>query len=233
MVVGQARRSNASDRLRSRDRTHFSSVQGLPAVSGSTNRARSVQDCRIFFSTRGRPPPGSRTRSVGRPRRSLVEFIAADANGLGMQSRDFGNLLNAAMPAPPGFASGHPTPLLFIQAAENQIEVTMVFLFGMVASLTCRTPTFVNRTFRCHHRPPSLARPENYQIQSNRGIDVGQVLRRLRVPFGSPARKPSRAPHRWRVCGSVRQLSARAFAVRCDVGSDSAASRKCSSVTWQ
>jgi len=26
------------------------------------------QDCRIFFSTGGRPPPGSRTRSVGRPR---------------------------------------------------------------------------------------------------------------------------------------------------------------------
>lgn len=26
------------------------------------------QDRRIFFSTRGRPPPGSRTRSVGRPR---------------------------------------------------------------------------------------------------------------------------------------------------------------------
>jgi hypothetical protein len=36
-----------------------------------------------------------------------------------MQSRDFGHPLNAAMPAPPGFASGHPTPLLFIQTAEN------------------------------------------------------------------------------------------------------------------
>ena len=49
MVVGQARRSNASDRLRSRDRTHFSPVQGLPAVSGSTNRARSVRIVVSFF----------------------------------------------------------------------------------------------------------------------------------------------------------------------------------------
>jgi hypothetical protein len=107
----------------------------------------------------------------------LVKFIAADANGFGMQSRNFGNLLNAAMPAPLGFASGHSTPLLFIQTSENPIEVTMVFLFRMSAGLTRRTSTFVNRTFRCHPRPPSLARPETYPIRSNRGIDVGRVLR--------------------------------------------------------
>jgi hypothetical protein len=106
----------------------------------------------------------------------LVEFIAADANGLGMQSRDFGHLLNAAMPPPPGFASSHPTPLLFVQTAKNQIEVTMVFLFRMFPGLTRRTATCVNPNFRCHPRPPSLARPENYHIQSNRGIDVGRVL---------------------------------------------------------
>ena len=68
------------------------------------------------------------------------------------------------MPTPPGFASSHPTPLLFIQTAEDQIEVTMVFFFQMFAGLTCRTSTFVNRTFPCHDRPPSLARPENYQF---------------------------------------------------------------------
>jgi hypothetical protein len=43
----------------------------------------------------------------------------------GEGSRDVGNLLNAAMPASPGFASGDPTPLLFIQTTEDQIEGAM------------------------------------------------------------------------------------------------------------
>jgi hypothetical protein len=129
----------------------------------------------LFFDAR--TPAAGKSHAIGRPADEIpLEFIAADANGFGMQSRDFGHLLNAAMPPPPGFASGHPTSLLFIQTAENQIEETMVFPCRMFASLTCRTPTFVNRTFHCHHRPPSLVRPENYQIQSNRGIDVGRVL---------------------------------------------------------
>jgi hypothetical protein len=118
----------------------------------------------LFFH--GRTPATWKSHAIRWPTKEpLVKFIAADANGLGMQPSDFGNLLNAAMPTPPGFASGHPTPLLFIQTAENQIEATMVSLFRMFASLTCRTSTFVNHTFRCHHRPPSLARPAYYQSQ--------------------------------------------------------------------
>jgi hypothetical protein len=34
----------------------------------------------------------------------------------------------------------------------------------MFAGLTCRTPTFVNRTFHRHYRPHSLAGSVNYQI---------------------------------------------------------------------
>jgi hypothetical protein len=44
----------------------------------------------------------------------LVEFIATNANGLWVQPCDFGNLLDAAMAAPLGFASGDPPSLLFV-----------------------------------------------------------------------------------------------------------------------
>jgi hypothetical protein len=93
-----------------------------------------------------------------------------------MQARNFGNLLDAAMPTSSGLASRNPTSLLFVQTAENQIEVAMVLLLRMIASLTCRTRTPPNWAFRSHHRPPSLVGPKNYHIRSNRGIDIGRVL---------------------------------------------------------
>ena len=49
MVVGHARWSSFSDNARSRERTHFSSEQGLPAVSGSTHRLRSAINVGSFF----------------------------------------------------------------------------------------------------------------------------------------------------------------------------------------
>jgi hypothetical protein len=49
MVVGHARRSSFSERLRSRDRTHFSSEHGSPAVSGSTHFNRSSISVGSFF----------------------------------------------------------------------------------------------------------------------------------------------------------------------------------------
>ena len=145
--------------MKHRDRTHLSPVHGLPMASGSTNRARSLKIAGSFFD--GRTPTTWKPHAIGRPVEEIpVEFIAIDPNGFGMQSRDFGDLLNAAVPSPLGFASRDPTPLLFIQTAEDQIEVAMILFFRFFANPTCRTPTFVNHNLRCHHRPPFLARPE-------------------------------------------------------------------------
>jgi len=106
----------------------------------------------------------------------LFQFIATDANGLGMQSCDFSNLPDAAMPSPSGFAACNPTPLLFVQATEDQIEKSMILFFRMITRLTCRASTLPNRAFLRHHSPPSLVGPECYHIISNHGIDLGQVL---------------------------------------------------------
>jgi hypothetical protein len=112
----------------------------------------------LFFHART-PAPGE-PHAVDWPADEIpVEFIATDANGFGVQAGDFGNPFNATMPTPLRFASGDPTSLLFIQAAENQIEIPMVLSFWMIASPTCRTSAFVNRTFLRHHRPPSLVGP--------------------------------------------------------------------------
>ena len=50
------------------------------------------------------------------------------------------------MPTSSGLAPRNPTSLLFVQAAENQIEVAMVLLLWMIASLTCRTRALPKRT---------------------------------------------------------------------------------------
>jgi hypothetical protein len=103
----------------------------------------------LFFD--GRTSATGETHAVGwATLEILVEFIATDANGFGMQARNFGNLLDAAMPTSSGLASGDPASFLFVQAAENQIEVPMVLFLQMIASLTCRTCALPNRAFLCH-----------------------------------------------------------------------------------
>jgi hypothetical protein len=62
-----------------------------------------------------------------------------------VQPRDFGYRLDSAVPAPPGFTPGNPASLLFVQTAEYQIEIPMVILLRLIASLTCRTRTLPNR----------------------------------------------------------------------------------------
>jgi hypothetical protein len=107
----------------------------------------------------------------------LLEFVATDTNGFGMQAGDFGDLLDAAVASLPGLPPGDPTSLLLVETAKNQIEKVMVLIRGTIASATCRTSALVNRTIRCHYRHPSLELPIKYQILSNHGIEIGQVLR--------------------------------------------------------
>jgi len=123
------------------------------------------------------PSTTRKSHAVGRATDEILfEFITTDANGFRVQPRNFGNLLDAAMPAPPGFAAGNPASLLFVQTAENQMEIAMILLLWMITSLTCCTRTVPNRKFPCHRRPPSLVGPTDYHIPSNRGIELGPVL---------------------------------------------------------
>jgi hypothetical protein len=160
----------------------YRGCQRFPVLPAAPDRSGGRD---LFFDAR--TSATGKSHAVGRAARQIpFEFIATDANGFRVQPRNLGHLLDAAMPAPPGFASSNPASLLFVQTAENQIEVAMVLLLRMIASLTCRTRALPNRTFRCHYRSPSLVGPTDYRIRSNSGIDPGQVLSPDIMPFMIP-----------------------------------------------
>ena len=97
---------------------------------------------------------------LGRPiPQFVVEFIAASPNRFRVQARDLRESLESAMPQTLGLASGDPAALLFIQPAQQQIELPMIFPFRMFTSPTGRTTTFVNRCLRCHRPAPSVKCP--------------------------------------------------------------------------
>jgi hypothetical protein len=75
------------------------------------------------------------------------QFLAPAANGLGVQAGDFGDLPDTPMPAAQSLAAGDPTSLLFVEAAEDQIEVPMIILLGVLSSFTSRTRTLMNGNF--------------------------------------------------------------------------------------
>ena len=145
IVVGQARRSNFFDNARNRERTHFSSEHGLPAVSGSMHRFKSASRVGHFFSTRGRPPPGNRTWSVGPISQVVVEFVAAPPNRFRMEAGDLCDALEAPMPQTHGLTRRHPAPLLLIQPAQQQIELPMIFAVRMFTRSASRATALVNR----------------------------------------------------------------------------------------
>ncbi|MFM9961706.1 MAG: hypothetical protein ACKV2Q_10820, partial [Planctomycetaceae bacterium] len=100
---------------------------------------------------------------VGRPIAQFrVEFVTAPPNRFRMQSRHHRDLCQSAMSETLGLAASHPAALLFVQAAQQQIELPMIFANCLITRLTRQTPTFVNRKFRGHRPPPSLESPEAY-----------------------------------------------------------------------
>jgi hypothetical protein len=93
----------------------------------------------------------------------VVEFVSAASDRFGMKAGDFRDPLEAAVPQPRGFACGGPATLLFVQPAEQKIELPMIITFLMMPSLAIWATAFVDRSFRRRHcRTPSLECPTTY-----------------------------------------------------------------------
>jgi hypothetical protein len=75
----------------------------------------------------------------------VVEFVSAPPNRFRMEAGDLCNTLEAPMPQTHGLTCCHPAPLLFIQPAQQQIELPMIFPIRMFTRSASRTTAFVNR----------------------------------------------------------------------------------------
>ena len=109
----------------------------------------------LFFDAR--TPASGPSDVIGRPLpQFIVEFVAAAPDRFRVQAGDLRDPLEAAMPQTHGLARGDPAALLFIQPAQQQIELPMIFPFRMFTRLTGRTTTIVNRRWHRHRPAPSL-----------------------------------------------------------------------------
>jgi hypothetical protein len=75
----------------------------------------------------------------------VVEFITTTPDRFRMQARDFRDPLEPAMPQTHGFSRRHPATLLFVQPAQQQIELPMIVPLRVLARQTLRTPAIVYR----------------------------------------------------------------------------------------
>ena len=73
-----------------------------------------------------------------------------------MQSGDGGDPLESAVAEPLGFVGGDPASLLFIEAAEEEVELVVLTAFGMVPGETGGASAVVNRRWCRHDLAPSL-----------------------------------------------------------------------------
>jgi hypothetical protein len=86
--------------------------------------------------------------------KSVLEFVSAASNRFGMHAGDFRDALKAAVPQPHGFTSGGPATLLFVQSAEQKIELPMVLAIGVFSDAAIWATALVNLSFlRRRHRP--------------------------------------------------------------------------------
>ena len=70
-----------------------------------------------------------------------------------MQTGDFRNLFDPAMPQPHRFTPGDPAPLLFIESIQQRMELLMPISSGIVLPrLTDHTTTAMTR-LPCHLAP--------------------------------------------------------------------------------
>src|SRR6266700_2654440 len=165
IVVGQARWSNFFDNARNRERTHFSSEHGLPAVSRSTHCFKSAISVGSFFRCADDRPRQSDL--VGRPiAQVVVELVAAPPDRFRMEASDRCDPLKAPMPQTLRLACCHPATLLLIQPAQQQIELPMIFPFRMFTRPASRTTALVNRLWCAHSPTPSLKCPTVYTKSS-------------------------------------------------------------------
>jgi hypothetical protein len=99
---------------------------------------------------------------VGRSRAQLVaEFVTAPTNRFRMQARDLRDPFDSAMSETLGLAASHPAALLFVQAAQQQIELPMLVSSCLLTCSTRRTTALVNRQFHSHRPTPFLGLDAN------------------------------------------------------------------------
>ncbi len=92
--------------------------------------------------------------AVGRTTGEIVlEFVASPPDGLVMQASNFGDLFDAAMPQPQGFTTGDPSPLLFVESIQQNIELSMIISGGMFQPLSTRSTATLMAQLPCHSSP--------------------------------------------------------------------------------
>jgi len=149
------------DNARNRDRHHFSSEHGLPAVSGSTHRKRSTIKVGSFIGAG--TAAARKSDAVGGPRSQVGgEFVPTPPDRFRMQARDLRDPLETAIPQPLGLPRRHPTTLLLVQPAQHQIELPVIIPFGMITRPTGDAATLANRQFYGHDLTPTLECPTAY-----------------------------------------------------------------------
>jgi len=84
----------------------------------------------------------------------IVEFVPTTPDRFRMKPGDLRDPLETAMSQTLRLARRHPATLLFVQPAQQQIELPMIFAVRMVTHPAIRTTALVHRPFRGHR--PSL-----------------------------------------------------------------------------
>ena len=112
--------------VRKLTRTHFCPSVGKPAMSSLTISLQLLFYRWTFFSSAGRPPPGLRTRSVGRPAMPAANSRRPRRIVL-VHTGNLRQPFGAAMPDA-GFQRYVPAPLLFVEPTQKDIHA-MVVLF--------------------------------------------------------------------------------------------------------
>jgi hypothetical protein len=92
-----------------------------------------------------------------------------------MESGNFADALESAVPESEGLASRDPTAFLLVESTENEIEQVVRFPFGMVTCGARRTTTYVNGC-RYRHSPTLLSQVSLASEPTIRDLILGQVL---------------------------------------------------------
>jgi hypothetical protein len=100
----------------------------------------------LFFG--GWPPATRQSHTVGGPILQLgVEFSSASTDSVHVHTCDLGHQSRTAMPQILGLQGHVPSPLLLIQATEQQVHLVVQFLVWMIVRLLAiRTLALMDRT---------------------------------------------------------------------------------------
>jgi hypothetical protein len=101
-------------------------------------------------------------------REILLEFVASAPNRLVMQTSDFRDLFDSAMPQTHGFTTRDPAPLLLIESIQQRIELPMLIPDGIAQPRSTDPTTTSVARLPCHDAPTFLLDwPRFYTITPN------------------------------------------------------------------